>query len=97
MSDLRSALRAPQGAVDLAALPTDAREVADAGFEGGKTEGRDALAALGPVLAELQERLYAELGVAHGADLAVAMRTRTARQWERWAAARDLPMARVKS
>ena len=53
-----------------------------------------AVAALEP---HFQERLYAELGVAHGADLAVAMRTRTARQWERWAAARDLPMARVKS
>ncbi|GAB3253021.1 hypothetical protein GCM10027425_11990 [Alteromonas gracilis] len=60
MSELRAALRAPQGAVDLGALPTDAVEVPDAGFRGGKTEGRDALAALGPELAELQERLYAE-------------------------------------
>lgn len=53
-------------------------------------EGRVAVAVLEP---HFRARLYAELGLAEGADLSRAMRRRTARQWERWAAARDLPLA----
>nr|WP_028645206.1 phosphate--nucleotide phosphotransferase [Nocardioides sp. URHA0020] len=49
-------LRLPSGPVDLDALPTDATP----GFDGGKKKGRAALSALGPDLADLQERLFAE-------------------------------------
>lgn len=49
-------LRVPAGPVDLRAIPTDATP----GFEGGKAAGREALAALGEELADLQERLWAE-------------------------------------
>lgn len=54
--DLRSTLRLPDGPVDLAAIATDDRP----GLEGGKREGKAALAALGEELSDLQERLYAE-------------------------------------
>ncbi len=53
VSDL---LRLPMGPVDLNAIPTDATP----GFTGGKSAGSEALALLGPRLADLQERLYAE-------------------------------------
>jgi PPK2 family polyphosphate:nucleotide phosphotransferase len=53
VSDL---LRLPSGAVDLARLDTDTTP----GLDGGKTEGKAALALLGPRLADLQERLFAE-------------------------------------
>ena len=49
-------LRLPPGPVDLSALPTDATP----GFEGGKSEGQEALEGLGEELSDLQERLYAE-------------------------------------
>jgi PPK2 family polyphosphate:nucleotide phosphotransferase len=52
-------LRLPPGPVHLADLPTDATP----GYEGSKSEGKAALVALGPELADLQERLWAE-GVA---------------------------------
>ncbi len=50
------AVRLPPGTVALTAIETDAAP----GFEGDKAAGEDALAALGPDLAELQERLFAE-------------------------------------
>ncbi|GEP40063.1 hypothetical protein NPS01_37260 [Nocardioides psychrotolerans] len=46
----------PSGPVDLAAFETEAAP----GFEGSKIEGKQALLDLGPELAELQERLFAE-------------------------------------
>ncbi|WP_341926199.1 polyphosphate kinase 2 family protein [Nocardioides psychrotolerans] len=46
----------PSGPVDLTAIETDAAP----GFDGSKTDGQQALIDLGPELAELQERLYAE-------------------------------------
>jgi PPK2 family polyphosphate:nucleotide phosphotransferase len=49
-------LTVPPGPVDLATYDTDGRP----GFDGSKREGRAALDALGPVLADLQERLFAE-------------------------------------
>ncbi|HTW16604.1 MAG TPA: PPK2 family polyphosphate kinase [Nocardioides sp.] len=49
-------LRVPAGPVDLRAIPSDATP----GFEGDKAAGREALAALGEELADLQERLWAE-------------------------------------
>jgi PPK2 family polyphosphate:nucleotide phosphotransferase len=44
------------GPVDLLAIETDAAP----GFDGGKSEGKEALAAMGEELADLQERLFAE-------------------------------------
>ena len=49
-------LRPEPGPVDLAAIDTNATP----GFTGGKEDGKDALASLGPELADLQERLFAE-------------------------------------
>ncbi len=49
-------LRLPGGLVDLTAIETDAAP----GFDEGKSAGKEALLALGPELAELQERLFAE-------------------------------------
>jgi len=51
-----SFLQLAPGQVDLAAIDTDST----AGFEGDKEQGEAALASLGPELAELQERLWAE-------------------------------------
>jgi PPK2 family polyphosphate:nucleotide phosphotransferase len=58
VSDL---LRVPAGPVDLSALDTRATP----GFDGDKAAGRAELAALGPRLSDLQERLHAE-GVTGG-------------------------------
>jgi crotonobetainyl-CoA:carnitine CoA-transferase CaiB-like acyl-CoA transferase len=55
-------------------------------------QGRVAVAALEP---HFRARLYAALNLPDGHALDRVMRTRTARQWERWAARLDLPMARV--
>jgi PPK2 family polyphosphate:nucleotide phosphotransferase len=49
-------LRLPQGPVDLQAVDTRATP----GFGGGKSDGKKALELLGPRLADLQERLFAE-------------------------------------
>ncbi|GAA5149683.1 hypothetical protein GCM10023340_25400 [Nocardioides marinquilinus] len=46
----------PTGPVDLTAIETDAAP----GFDGGKSEGKAALAEMGDELADLQERLFAE-------------------------------------
>jgi PPK2 family polyphosphate:nucleotide phosphotransferase len=51
-----SIVRLPPGPVDLSAIETDAAP----GFDGGKTAGRETLAAMGAELADLQERLFAE-------------------------------------
>jgi PPK2 family polyphosphate:nucleotide phosphotransferase len=51
-----TALRAPAGRPDLTAIETDAAP----GFDGKKADGEAALVALGPELADLQERLFAE-------------------------------------
>src|SRR5919106_2776800 len=53
LSDL---LRAPAGAVDLAAIDTRATP----GFDGTKTDAAELVPALGDRLATLQEQLYAE-------------------------------------
>lgn len=49
-------LRLPAGPVDLSAIETNASP----GFSGTKSDGKAALQALGPKLAELQERLFAQ-------------------------------------
>jgi PPK2 family polyphosphate:nucleotide phosphotransferase len=53
VSDL---LRLPAGPVDLTSMDTRSTP----GFEGSKTDGKAALLLLGPRLADLQERLFAE-------------------------------------
>jgi len=55
-------------------------------------KGRVAIAALEP---HFRDRLHRLLKLSDGADLAVALRSRTAGAWERWAARHDLPMARL--
>ena len=64
-SSFRAAdLRLPAGPVDLTAIDSGATP----GFDGDKTAGKAALAALGDDLSDLQERLYAEgsADVGHG-------------------------------
>jgi len=56
VSRVTDLLRLPAGPVDLAAVDT----AATPGFDGSKADGEAALALLGPRLADLQERLYAE-------------------------------------
>ncbi len=51
-----SLVRLPPGPVDLSAYPTDSTP----GFDGDKAAGEAALAELGPDLADVQERLFAE-------------------------------------
>lgn len=53
---LTELLTLPKGPVNLSAYDTGATP----GFEGGKSEGKAALAALGPRLSKLQEMLFAE-------------------------------------
>jgi len=53
---IADALRLPGGPVDLTTIATDAAP----GFEGSKSDGRDALADMQVELADLQERLWAE-------------------------------------
>ena len=55
-SAIGDALRLPPGPVDLTTIDTDAAP----GFDGGKSEGKAALAEMGTELADLQERLWAE-------------------------------------
>jgi PPK2 family polyphosphate:nucleotide phosphotransferase len=54
--DITAHLRVPAGPVDLTAIETDAAP----GFDGKKADGKKALAAMGPELSDLQERLWAE-------------------------------------
>ena len=55
-TSLTEALRLPPGPVDLSSYDADDTP----GFEGGKSDGKEALADLGDHLADLQERLFAE-------------------------------------
>lgn len=56
VSDLTSSLRVAPGPVDLAAIDTDAAP----GYDGDKATGAEDLLAMGPELADLQERLWAD-------------------------------------
>lgn len=51
--------------------------------------GAIAVAALEP---HFRSRLYEGLGLPDGADLGATFLTRTAEEWEQWAAARDIPL-----
>src|SRR5688500_14354858 len=55
-SAIHDAVRLRPGPVDLASIETDAAP----GFDGGKADGKKALAAMADELADLQERLWAE-------------------------------------
>ncbi len=61
----------------------------------GVYETRDGWIAIAALEPHFRSRLYEALNFSDGDDLTAVMRTRTARQWERWAARHDLPFARV--
>ena len=56
-------------------------------------DGAIAVTALEP---HFRARLYEGLGLADGADPSAVFTTRTAIEWEQWAADRDLPLAAIK-
>jgi crotonobetainyl-CoA:carnitine CoA-transferase CaiB-like acyl-CoA transferase len=56
-------------------------------------EGSVAIAALEP---HFRSRLYELLNLPNGFDLSEVMTTRTAAEWEVWAAERDLPIAAIR-
>jgi alpha-methylacyl-CoA racemase len=56
-------------------------------------EGRVAVTALEP---HFRARLYEGLGLADGDDPSAVFATKTAIEWERWAAARDLPLVALR-
>lgn len=56
-------------------------------------DGRIAIAALE---AHFRKRLYEELNLPLDSELAATFATRTAWEWEQWAAARDLPIAAIR-
>lgn len=58
-------------------------------------EAREGRVVVATLEAHFRERLYAELAVRLDADLADVMRTRTAAEWETWAAERNLPVCAV--
>jgi alpha-methylacyl-CoA racemase len=51
--------------------------------------------AVGALEPHFRARLYEGLGLADGADPAAVFLTKTADEWERWAAGRDLPLVAV--
>jgi hypothetical protein len=53
-------------------------------------EGRVAIAALEP---HFRDRMYAALSLPPDSDLAAAMMTRTANEWEEWGERHDVPIA----
>lgn len=57
---------------------------------------RDGSVAVGALEPHFAARLYAALDLPAGTDLTDVMRTRTSRQWERWAVTNDLPLARIR-
>lgn len=90
-------------AVEAAAVPLALGLTAAGGVLGGglpsyriyaARDGYVAVAALEP---HFSARLYAALDLPPGSDLSESMRERTGRQWERWAATRDLPIARLRN
>jgi alpha-methylacyl-CoA racemase len=56
-------------------------------------EGTVAVTALEP---HFRTRLYEGLGLADGADPSAVFATKTAIEWERWAASRDLPLVALR-
>ena len=63
----------------------------------GIYQTRDGAIAVGALEPHFRARLYEGLGLADGADPSAAFATRTAIEWEQWAAARDLPLVAIKN
>lgn len=57
---------------------------------------REGAIAVGALEAHFRARLYEGLGLADGADPGPIFATRTAAEWEQWAASRDLPLVVIK-
>jgi alpha-methylacyl-CoA racemase len=57
----------------------------------------DGTIAVGALEPHFRARLYEGLGLADGADPSSIFVTKTAIEWEAWAAARDLPLAAIKA
>ena len=58
---------------------------------------RDGKIAVGALESHFRARLFEGLGLPDGADPSAVFGTRTAIEWEEWAASRDLPLAAIKS
>jgi alpha-methylacyl-CoA racemase len=58
----------------------------------GVYAAKDRRVAVGALEPHFRERLYAALGLADGSPLTDIMATRTAAEWETWAAERDIPI-----
>jgi len=56
----------------------------------------DGTIAVGALEPHFRARLYEGLGLADGADPSAIFITKTAHEWERWAAQRDLPLVALK-
>jgi crotonobetainyl-CoA:carnitine CoA-transferase CaiB-like acyl-CoA transferase len=56
----------------------------------------DGAIAVGALEPHFRARLYEGLGLPDGADPSAIFGTRTATEWEQWAAARDLPLVAVR-
>jgi alpha-methylacyl-CoA racemase len=57
---------------------------------------RDGAIAVGALEPHFRARLYEGLELPDGADLSEVFKTRTAAEWEHWAAARDLPLVKSR-
>jgi crotonobetainyl-CoA:carnitine CoA-transferase CaiB-like acyl-CoA transferase len=57
---------------------------------------KDGMVAIGALEPHFRARLYDALGLTDGSDLSVALLTRTATEWERWAAERDIPLVEIQ-
>lgn len=57
---------------------------------------RDGVIAVAALEPHFRARLYEGLGLADGSDPGAVFATKTAAEWEEWAAARDLPLVAVK-
>jgi crotonobetainyl-CoA:carnitine CoA-transferase CaiB-like acyl-CoA transferase len=58
---------------------------------------RDGAIAVGALEPHLRSRLFEGLGLPDGADPGIVFATRTAAEWEEWAAKRDLPLVAVST
>lgn len=61
----------------------------------GVYAAHDGAVAVGALEPHFRERLYAALGLADGAPLAPTLATKTAVEWEQWAAERDIPIKAI--
>jgi crotonobetainyl-CoA:carnitine CoA-transferase CaiB-like acyl-CoA transferase len=62
----------------------------------GVYRAREGSVAIAALERHFRTRLYASLNLRDGSDLSAVMTTRTAAEWEEWAAQRDLPIAAIR-